>query len=710
MMRAPFRRDAWPDDLAPACGGESRGMNTAAEPTAGLDIALAHASRLLATDPVLAGEQAMEIIKTVGEHPAALLVLGVSRRARGDLEGALQILQPLAANQPNSALAQLELGIALGRASQGDAAALALRRAVTLKPDLPQAWRALGDHLMAMDDAEGADLAYANHIRFSTRDPQLLGAATALCENRIPEAEALLREQLKRAPTDVAAIRMLAEVAARLGRNDDAENLLARCLELAPGFHAARQNYALVLHRSNKPDAAHWSRSMHLLAVEPDNPGYRNLKAVVLCRIGDYEPAIQLYDGILKAYPRQREAVDELRPCAEDRRPPGQGDRGLPSQPAAGSGLRRSVVEPGQPEDRPLQRGRPGRHAARTRQARHRRRGPAASRVRHRQGAGRWRRLRGLVPPLPARQPVAPRRTCATTPTTPPPRVARIKRSYTREFFGQRGDSGADAPDPIFIVGLPRAGSTLLEQILSSHSAVEGTMELPDIISITRDLRSQGDAGQAMPYHDVLAESLDAAGLARARRALPGSTRASSARPVRRSSSTRCRTTSLHVGLIQLILPNAKIIDARRHPLACCFSGFKQHFARGQSFTYDLDDIGRYYRDYVELMAHFDQVLPGRVHRVIYERMVDDTETEVRRLLDYCGLPFEDGCLRFFENARAGAHRQFRTGAQADLPRRRGPLAPFRTLAGSAEAGAGPGARTPIRQYPDSEERIGHVL
>ena len=157
---------------------------------------------------------------------------------------------------------------------------------------------------MAMDDAEGADLAYANHVRYSTRDPQLLAAATALCENRIPEAEASLREHLKRAPTDVAAIRMLAEVALRLGRNEDAENLLARCLELAPGFHAARQNYALVLHRSNKPAEA-LVQIDQLLAHESDNPGYRNLKAVVLCRIGDYQPAIELYQQILQVYPQQ---------------------------------------------------------------------------------------------------------------------------------------------------------------------------------------------------------------------------------------------------------------------------------------------------------------------------------------------------------------------------------------------------------------------
>ena len=124
-----------------------------------------------------------------------------------------------------------------------------------------------------------------------------------------------------------------------------------------------------------------------------------------------------------------------------------------------------------------------------------------------------------------------------------------------------------------------------------------------------------------------------------------------------------------HLGLIHLALPNAKIIDARRHPLGCCFSVFKQHFASGHNYSYSLSDIGRYYRDYVELMAHFDTVLPGRVHRVFYEQMVEDTEGEIRRLLQYCNLPFEEGCLRFFENARAGADREFRTGAAAHLSR-----------------------------------------
>ena len=175
-------------------------------------------------------------------------------------------------------------------------------------------------------------------------------------------------------------------------------------------------------------------------------------------------------------------------------------------------------------------------------------------------------------------------------------------------------------------------------------------MELPEVTSITRLLRLQGDADSVMPYHGALA-ALDVDAL----RAL-GERYLAHTRIQRKTSAPlfidKMPNNFMHIGLIHLMLPNAKIIDARRHPLACCFSTFKQHFARGQSFSYDLQDVGRYYRDYVALMAHFDAVLPGRIHRVVYERMVDDTEGEVRRLLEYCGLPFEESCLRFFQNPR----------------------------------------------------------
>jgi tetratricopeptide (TPR) repeat protein len=219
--------------------------------------------------------------------------------------------------------------------------------------------------------------------------------------------------------------------------------------------------------------------------------------------------------------------------------------------------------------------------------------------------------------------------------------VDRCIEKFTAEAFAQR-QGGCDAADPIFIVSLPRSGSTLLEQILSSHSLVEGTTELQDIPNLVRKVGTYPK--------DVLA--LDAT----ARREL-GEEYLKRASVQRRTDKPffidKLPNNWLYVPFIQLILPNAKIIDARRHPLSCCFSNFRQHFAQGQDFTYDLEDLGRYYSDYVRLMAHVDAVLPGRVHRVNYEGMVEDTENEVRALLDYCGLEFEPQVLEFYKTERA---------------------------------------------------------
>jgi hypothetical protein len=217
-------------------------------------------------------------------------------------------------------------------------------------------------------------------------------------------------------------------------------------------------------------------------------------------------------------------------------------------------------------------------------------------------------------------------------------------------FFGA-ASGGCQAPDPIFIVGLPRSGSTLIEQILASHSAVEGTMELADIGLIAKALKGSERDGAVSQYPDTVVD-LGADQLTALGETFLADTRVH--RPLGRPFFTdKMPNNFQHIGLIQLILPNAKIIDARRHPLGACFSAFKQHFAQGQNFSYDLIDLGRYYRDYASLMAHYDAALPGRIHRVIYEDLVEDTETEVRRLLNYCGLPFEDACLRFYENDRA---------------------------------------------------------
>jgi tetratricopeptide (TPR) repeat protein len=618
-------------------------------PTSGtLDQALDHAARLLERDATLAAEQLDEILKVAGGHPVALRLLAAARSRQGDIEGALDILTPLARSQPNWALAHLDLGMALGQRGRGQQAMQALRRAVTLKPDLPQAWRVLGDHLLAAGEADAAGVAYANHVRHSTRDPRLLEAAVALVENRVPDAEARLREHLRHAPTDVAAIRMFAEVAARVGRNEDALNLLERCLELAPGFDAARQNYALLLHRSNQPEQA-LAELDRLLASEPAHLGYRNLKAVVLCRIGDYEPAISIYTELLAQYPgHARMWVSHghaLKTAGHSERAIAAYRESLRLEPSFGevwwslanlktfrfdadelAVMRTQLARMDLAEDDRLHLefaiGKALEDA-----------GDYAASFRHYAQGNAIRR---------AQLHYSADDTSA--------RVQHIRTQYTRDFFAARESGGSSARDPIFIVGLPRAGSTLIEQILSSHSQVEGTMELPEVTSITRLLRLQGDADAALPYHGALA-ALDAEAL----RAL-GERYLAHTRIQRKTSAPlfidKMPNNFMHIGLIHLMLPNATIIDARRHPLACCFSVFKQHFARGQNFSYSLDDVGRYYRDYVSLMAHFDRVLPGRIHRVDYEHMVEDTEGEVRRLLEHCGLPFEASCLQFFQNPR----------------------------------------------------------
>jgi tetratricopeptide (TPR) repeat protein len=623
-------------------------MNLASEPTGNLEVALAHAAQLLQSDPELAAEQAGEIVRAVGNHPQAVLLLARARRRCGETEDAARILETLSSEQPRWAAAHLERGLALGQLGRGEDAIEALQRALALKPDLPDAWRLLADHLQASGDVDAADRARANHVRASTRDPRLLQAASALCDNRIAEAEQRLREHLKAAPTDVAAIRMLAEVAARLGRYDDAQRLLERVLELAPGFHAARQNYALVLQRANQPEAA-LAEVSKLLAIEPQNPGYRNLLAILSSHVGDYDQAITLFSELLRQYPRSsriwlsqghalktagriEESVQAYRRCiALD---PGFGEawwslanlKTLRFDDSDIDAMRRALARDDLADEHRLHFEFALGKALEDQQQ-------YADSFQHYASGNRLRRA------------AIPYDAAATT--------ARVNRSIellTPDFLAARTGFGCEAPDPVFIVGLPRSGSTLIEQILSSHSAVEGTMELPEMGAISRELRERAAGNGEHGYHELLA------GMDRDELRALGEQYLERTRIHRRSDAPlfidKMPNNFMHAGLIHLMLPRARIIDARRHPLACCFSNFKQHFARGQHFSYELGEIGRYYSDYVRLMAHIDKVLPGRVHRVIYEQMVEDTETQIRRLLDYCGLPFEDACLRFFDNRR----------------------------------------------------------
>src|SRR6266480_578055 len=620
----------------------------AAEAVGSVDVALAHAGRLLERDPALAAEQASEILKAAPGHPGATLILGIARRAGGDPAVALAVLEPLAMSQPCWAAAHYELGLTLGALGRGEEAVTALRRSVQINPDLPDAWRALADHLMAVGDDAGAETARARFLKTSTRDPQLLAAGAALCENRIPEAEALLRRHLLEYPTDIAAIRMFAEVAARLGRYGDAESLLARCLELAPAFHNARQNYAVALYRQGKYSAA-LPQIERLLATDAGNPNYRNLYAAVLAGIGEYARAIATYVEVLKVYPRQAKIWlsygHALKTSGQRAEGIGAYRRAIELDPHLGEvwwSLANLKTYRFGPEELAHMRAQLARAdlSVEDRYHFHFALGKAledqslyAESFEHYREGNALRR---------ARVHYEPERIID--------HVARCKAFFTGAFFASRAGAGASATDPIFIVGLPRAGSTLIEQILSSHSQVEGTMELPDVPALAQSIAARAGTEELrypLALEALGGEQLRAVGedyLARTR------IQRKSQRPF---FIDKLPNNFLHVGLIHLMLPNASIIDARRHPLGCCFSNFKQHFARGQNFTYDLAELGAYYRAYVELMAHFDAVLPQRVHRVFYEDMVENTEDEVRRLLEYCRLPFEAGCLRFYENERA---------------------------------------------------------
>jgi tetratricopeptide (TPR) repeat protein len=624
-------------------------VGEASPPVGTLEVALGHARQLLAKDPQLAAGQALEILKAAPGHPLALLILGAAHRIRGQTHAALEILEPLAREQPRAAPVQLELGIALGEAGRPAQAAAALRRALLVKPDSADAWRALADALDAQGDAGAADTARARYLEAATHDPRLLEPAAALVRNELPLAEARLRAHLDSFPTDVAALRMLAEVAGRLARYRDAQQLLERCLELAPGFDAARHNYALVLNRQSKAELA-LPQVEQLLAREPRHPGYRNLHAAVLANLGDYLGSIRIYEAVLKEFPRQARVWMSL---GHSLKTAGRQDesisayrRAIALEPTLGEAywslanlktfrfseveivaLRAALTRADLPDDDRLHfefaLGKACEDAARYQESfAHYAQGNALRRAAHPYSAAEHTRF-----------------------------VERSRGLFTREFFAARAASGSAAPDPIFILGLPRSGSTLVEQILASHSQVEGTMELPDIPVLAREIAAHGKEEPEAGFLPALA-ALTPAEL----RSL-GERYLTRTRTLRRSPAPffvdKMPNNWLYVGLIQLILPNARLIDTRRHPLGCCLSCFKQQFARGQSFTYDLADLGHYYRDYVGLMHHFDAVLPGRVHRVFYEDMIADTEAEVRRLLEYCGLPFEEACLRFYENERA---------------------------------------------------------
>ena len=515
-------------------------------------------------------------------------------------------------------------------------------------PDFINGWRALSDVRAEMGDHEGAKYAATQIRTIGKPVPELATASDLLQRGKLGEAEYVLRRYVHDHPLDVSGIRLLADLGNRLGVAKDARNLLERCLELAPDFHQARHDYANSLIKLQEYDAARLEIE-RLKTAEPENQAHRVLEALLHVRLGQYEAAISAYRSMVEIFPKQAKLWlslgHALKTVGQQTEAIDAYLAAIKAQPELGEAYwslanlktfrfsEDNIANMQKQLDSELLT-----HADRFhisfalgKALEDKMKFPAAFEA-YDQG-NKWRR-KGV-------------RYDAARNTA---ELESQKSFFTRQFFEDRADWGHPSNEPIFIVGLPRSGSTLLEQILASHSQVEGTFELPDILSMVRRLSGRKRPDDPSRYPTVLADLNPSEVRALGQEYLDRTRVHRTGRP---HFIDKMPNNFAHTGFIHLILPNAKIVDARRHPLACCFSNYKQLFAQGQNFTYDLDEIAQYYLDYTRIMRFWDEVLPGFVTRVIYEDLVASPEVGITRLLELCGLDFDPACLSFHETNRA---------------------------------------------------------
>ena len=522
----------------------------------------------------------------------------------------------------------------------------AYSRAVELNPALTASWRSLKGLYERAGHEQAAQHAGKQLENIEALPPELVSVYSLLHQDKLLKAEQLCRHFLQRNKHHVEGMRLLAQIGIRLNVFDDPEFLLESCVELYPDHVPARVDYRNLLLRTQKFEKA-LEQARILLENDPQNPRHKASLAAALVGLGRSEEGIACYRELLRDNPDN--ALQQLM-LGHAQKAAGYLDQAVEAYRAA----YRIRPEFGDAywslantktyrfSDAELERIVELEQAADT---------PVRDRVHLCFAAGKANEDRQEYDTsftFYDRGNELQRQQVRYTDDSFQRRVDAQIEACTESLFADRQGTGFDAPDPIFIVGLPRSGSTLLEQILASHSMVDGTMELHDIMSLAQRLRgrrSKNAPKYPANLHDLTDEHLRSFG----ERFIENT------RVYRGNApffTDKMPNNFLHIGLIRLILPNAKIIDARRHPMACCFSGFKQLFGEGQEFTYGLDVIGNYYRGYVRLMDHLDQVLPGYVLRVMHENVVDDLEGQVRRLLDFCGLPFEESCLRFYETER----------------------------------------------------------
>jgi predicted Zn-dependent protease len=594
------------------------------------DEALATSDRLLAQFP---------------GHRDLLYMRAVALRHLQRVPEALATLESLEDGYPTYPRLFQERGHCYVFLKQAPEAIRAFERAVELNPALPASWRVLASlYKMVGRTHESANA--AQHVaKLASLATEVVTARSMLADGNLREAEELIRGYLRQKPDDIEALRVLALVAHQNEFSKDAATLLEAVLQASPGYRAARHDYVLALIALHRHKQAREQIEI-LIAAEPDNLTNRMTLASILVGEGSTEAAIALYGELAREQPdnpelhlslghalktqgRREEAEHSYREAARRRVNFGDAYWSL-------ANLKTYHFDDAQ--------------LATMREQVDARRTPLVDRYHLCFALGKALEDRGEYAEsfrFYAQGNALKKAECNYRPEVLERTIAKQIELSTREFFAQRQGYGSPDPAPIFIVGLPRAGSTLLEQILASHSQVEGTMELADIPRLVSALDLHASGAR---YPEVLAlpSANDFRGF--------GEAYIRDTRHYRVGDKPffvdKMPNNFRHVGLIHLMLPNAKIIDARREPMACCFSNFKQLFASGQQFTYSLDDIARYYRTYVALMDHWDAALPEKVLRVQHEDVIEDLEGSVRRILDYCGLPFETACVEFHRTER----------------------------------------------------------
>jgi tetratricopeptide (TPR) repeat protein len=606
-------------------------------------------SEALAAAEALAG--------AVPENRDALYLIAANQRCLNRIPEALKTLQNLEQQHPRFSLLYQERGHCYMTLRDAPRAIDAFLRGVTINPALATSWSTLELLYRMTGQIKNAATAAEQVSTLKHLPPEIVRAGSLFSDGELFAAEKILRPFLLKSGNHVEAMRLLARIEHQRDAFDDAELLLEAALKLAPNYRAGRLDYVRVLiDRQKYPRAREEIDS--LLKFEPGNRDYLSLHAAAYVGLGEHEPAIAVYRQLLAASPesfdlhvslghclkavgRQKEATESYQTAAAAR--PSFGD-------AYWSLANLKTYRFSQGEIAHMR----GEEAA-----------PAAHPV------DRYHLCFALGKALEDRHEYAEswqfyecgnalkRAESRYRPEITETNTRKQIEVCTAQFFAARAGIGVPDPDPIFIVGLPRSGSTLIEQILASHSQVEGTQELADIQRIVLGLRGHqsdlDDPSIEEPcYPGVLAE-LTPYDFRRFGERYMADTRAY--RPAYGKEKPffidKMPNNFRHIGLIHLMMPNAKIIDVRREPVACCFSNLKQLFARGQEFTYSIDDIARYYRTYLDLMRHWDAVLPGRVMRVWYEDVVEDLEGNVRRILEFCGLEFEPACVEFYKTERS---------------------------------------------------------